>query len=226
MIVDRFLGPRIFSELSIAALKPIVSAAPAIAPMTNTVGTNKKLLRRREFNRFCAVLGLSLPSVSAMLASVAAPAAAGSADLKREARRVTFRDGTVVSALGQGTWHLGNRHPETIEEEALRTGISLGMTVIDTAELYSGGHSEELVGAVIAGRRDQVFLGSKVTPNHVTDDGRRVRAKRALAFRHRSSGSLSAALAEPTLISQRLWPGSRACARGVKFVPGECPTLK
>ena len=139
----------------------------------DTVDTNKKLLQRREFNRLCAVLGLSLPSVSAILASVPGiPALAGTADSKREARTITFRDGTVVSALGQGTWHLAQgKHPETIEAEALRAGISLGMTVIDTAELYSGGHSEELVGRVIAGRRDQVFLVSKVTPDHVPDDG-------------------------------------------------------
>ncbi len=108
-----------------------------------------------------------------MLASVPGmPALADGADPKREARTVTFGDGKVVPALGQGTWHLAQgRHPETIEEEALRTGLSLGMTLIDTAEIYSGGHAEELVGAVIAGRRDQIFLVSKVAPHHVTDDG-------------------------------------------------------
>ncbi|MGC1348621.1 MAG: aldo/keto reductase, partial [Xanthobacteraceae bacterium] len=54
------------------------------------------------------------------------------------------------------------RHPATAEEEALRTGISLGMIVIDTSEGYGGGRSEELIGRVIAGQRDRVFLVSKV----------------------------------------------------------------
>jgi diketogulonate reductase-like aldo/keto reductase len=134
-------------------------------------GTNKKLLGRREFNGLCAV-GLALPGVSAMIASVSGPARAVGAVSNSKRHTVAFPDGTMVPALAQGTWHLAQgRHPETIEEEALRTGISLGMTVIDTAEIYSGGHSEEMVGRVIAGRRAQVFLVSKVTPNHVIGDG-------------------------------------------------------
>ncbi|MGC2079375.1 MAG: aldo/keto reductase [Xanthobacteraceae bacterium] len=87
-------------------------------------------------------------------------------------RTVKFRDGTIVPALGQGSWHLAQgRHPAAEEEDALRTGISLGMTLIDTAEVYSDGHSEELIGRVIAGRRDDVFLVSKVPPTHATADG-------------------------------------------------------
>jgi diketogulonate reductase-like aldo/keto reductase len=85
---------------------------------------------------------------------------------------IKFRDGTIVPAIGQGSWHIGQgRHPAAEEEEALRTGLSLGMTLIDTAEAYSNGHSEELIGRVIAGQRDQVFLVSKVLPTHVTDNG-------------------------------------------------------
>lgn len=137
------------------------------------VDTNKRVLRRREFNRLGAALGLSLPTFGAMIAAASStPALAVGAASKREARTVRFRDGTVVPALAQGTWHLAQgRHPETIEEEALRTGISLGMTVIDTAEIYGAGHSEEMVGRVIAGQRDQIFLVSKVAPNHVAGDG-------------------------------------------------------
>jgi diketogulonate reductase-like aldo/keto reductase len=87
-------------------------------------------------------------------------------------RTVKFRNGTIVPALGQGSWHLAQgRHPPAEEEEALRTGLSLGMTLIDTAEAYSNGHSEELIGHVIAGRRDQVFLVSKVLPTHAAGDG-------------------------------------------------------
>jgi diketogulonate reductase-like aldo/keto reductase len=71
--------------------------------------------------------------------------------------------------LGQGSAGLAKgRHPRAEEEEALRTGISLGMTLIDTAESYG---SEELVGRVIAGQRDHVFLVSKVSANHVAGNG-------------------------------------------------------
>jgi diketogulonate reductase-like aldo/keto reductase len=76
---------------------------------------------------------------------------------------VKLHDGVIVPALGQGSWHLGQgRHPAPDEEEALRIGISLGMTLIDTSEGYGGGRSEELIGHAIAGRRDRVFLVSKV----------------------------------------------------------------
>jgi aryl-alcohol dehydrogenase-like predicted oxidoreductase len=74
-------------------------------------------------------------------------------------RTVKFQDGTIVPAIGQGSWHLGEgRHPDAIEEEALRTGLSLGMTLIDTSEGYANGRSEELIGRAIAGQRDRVFL--------------------------------------------------------------------
>jgi diketogulonate reductase-like aldo/keto reductase len=87
-------------------------------------------------------------------------------------RTVKFRDGTVVPALGQGSWHLAQgRHPEAVEEEALRAGLSIGLTLIDTAELYGNGRSEEFIGHVIAGQRDRVFLVSKVLPNHVKGNG-------------------------------------------------------
>jgi diketogulonate reductase-like aldo/keto reductase len=84
-------------------------------------------------------------------------------------RTVKLRDGRGVPALGQGSARLAHgRHPQAEEEAALRTGIDLGMTLIDTAEIYG---SEELIGRVIAGQRDRVFLVSKVWPNHVAGDG-------------------------------------------------------
>ena len=83
-----------------------------------------------------------------------------------------FQDDTIVPALGQGSAGLGQgRHPQTAEEEALRTGISLSMTVIDTAEIYGNGNAERLISQVIAGQRDRVFLVSKVWPNHVAGSG-------------------------------------------------------
>jgi diketogulonate reductase-like aldo/keto reductase len=87
-------------------------------------------------------------------------------------RTVKFRDGTIVPALGQGSGHVAQgRYPAAVEEEALRTGVALGMALIDTAENYGEGRSEELINRVIASQRDQVFLVSKVEANHVTGDG-------------------------------------------------------
>src|SRR5262249_54264096 len=85
-------------------------------------------------------------------------------------RTVKFRDGTIVPALGQGSANLGKgNRPQVEEQEALRTGLSLGMTLIDTAEIYG---SEEFIGRAIAGqRRDRIFLVSKVLPDHVAGNG-------------------------------------------------------
>lgn len=85
-------------------------------------------------------------------------------------RLVTFADGTTVPALGQGTWELGDDPTWRDEEQqALARGIDLGMTLIDTAELYGDGRSERLVGEVIADRRDEVFLVSKVRPENASE---------------------------------------------------------
>ena len=120
-----------------------------------------------------SAFGLALPTISIVAAPSAAEApAGGSIAVSRPERTVNFRDGTVVPALGQGSARLGQgRHPETVEEEALREGISLGMTLIDTAEIYGNGDAEKLIGRVIASRRKRVFLVSKVWPTHVSGDG-------------------------------------------------------
>ena len=74
--------------------------------------------------------------------------------------------------LGQGTWGMAENPRRRKEEiDALRMGLDLGMTVIDTAEMYAGGAAESLVGEAIAGRRTEVFLVSKVLPNHATRRG-------------------------------------------------------
>ena len=134
----------------------------------------KQLLSRRKSNRFCAALGSSLPAVSAIaaLSSALETSEAIGAGSNGPTRAVRLRDGAIVPALGLGSARLAQgRHPEAIEEEALRTGLSLGMTLIDTAEVYSNSHSEELIGRVVAGQRDHVFLVSKVWPSHVAGDG-------------------------------------------------------
>src|SRR5262249_30304723 len=104
--------------------------------------------------------------------AMTALAAGADAASKGLGKAVKFRDGAIVPALGQGSWHLAQgRHPEAVEEEALRTGLTLGMTLVDTAELYGNGRAEELIGRVIAGQRDRVFLVSKVLPSHVAGNG-------------------------------------------------------
>ena len=85
-------------------------------------------------------------------------------------RLVTFSDGTTVPVLGQGTWKIGDDPAWRDEEQAaLARGIDLGLTVIDTAELYGDGRSERLVGEVITGRREEVCLVSKVRPENASE---------------------------------------------------------
>lgn len=127
---------------------------------------NKLLLSRRQFSARCAAFGLSLPVISARVF-----AAAGAAS-EPVGHTVRFPNGTVVPALGQGAWHLGQgRHPPAVEEEALHTGISLGMTLIDTSGNYGNGRSEQFIGHAIAGQRDRIFLVSKVEAREVSGDG-------------------------------------------------------
>lgn len=79
--------------------------------------------------------------------------------------RVTLPCGESVSALGQGTWRVGDDPARRAQEiRTLRRGIDLGLTLIDTAEMYGEGASEHLVGEAIRGRRDEVFLVTKVYP--------------------------------------------------------------
>jgi diketogulonate reductase-like aldo/keto reductase len=89
--------------------------------------------------------------------------------------------GETVPVLGQGTWHLAEgKHPREEEMLALRTGLDLGMTLIDTAEMYADGGAEELVGEAIAGRREEVFLVSKVLPQNATRSGTITACERSL----------------------------------------------
>ena len=83
--------------------------------------------------------------------------------------------------LGQGTWRMGE-DPDKRRSEigALRTGLDLGMTVIDTAEMYADGGAERVVGEAIAGRRDEVFLVSKFYPHNATRERMRAACERSL----------------------------------------------
>jgi diketogulonate reductase-like aldo/keto reductase len=87
-------------------------------------------------------------------------------------KSVSLPAGETVPALGQGTWYMGDapkRHAD--EVAALRLGLDLGMTLIDTAEMYAEGGAEQVVGDAITGRRDQVFLVSKVYPHNASRKG-------------------------------------------------------
>jgi diketogulonate reductase-like aldo/keto reductase len=80
--------------------------------------------------------------------------------------------GVQLPVIGQGTWTMGDKPGrETGEIRALRLGLDLGMTHIDTAEMYGDGRAEELVGKAIAGRREGVFLTSKVLPSNASYEG-------------------------------------------------------
>ena len=134
---------------------------------------NKHLLNRRQFSARCAAFGLSLPALSAMIVPHAAARDADTgAASKPAARSVKLPEGISVPPLGQGCWHLGQgRHPLAVEEEALRTGIALGMTLIDTSGNYGNGRSEKFISHVIAGQRERIFLVSKVEGDQVSGDG-------------------------------------------------------
>jgi diketogulonate reductase-like aldo/keto reductase len=86
----------------------------------------------------------------------------------------------LVPVIGQGTWFTESYHrPSAIA--ALRRGLDLGMAHIDTAEMYGSGEAEEMVGEAITGRRDEVFLVSKVLPQHATESGTTMACEGSLA---------------------------------------------
>ena len=82
---------------------------------------------------------------------------------------IHFADGTQVPALGQGTWMMAEQPAQRAAElAALRAGVELGLTLIDTAEMYADGESERLVGEALRGLREQVFLVSKAYPQNAS----------------------------------------------------------
>lgn len=96
-------------------------------------------------------------------------------------RTVRLPSGRLMPALGQGTWNMGeSRSARGAEVAALQHGLDLGMDLIDTAEMYGDGGAEEVVGEAIAGRRDAVFLVSKVYPHNASRSGVRQACERSL----------------------------------------------
>ncbi len=115
-----------------------------------------KTMTRRQFGQACAA-GIASGIIFSTMAWARQPSV----------RTVKFPQGGTAPALGMGSWRLAQgRHPISQEEAALGTGLSLGMTLIDTAEMYGSGAAERMISRVIAGKRDSVFLVSKVLPSN------------------------------------------------------------
>ena len=96
-------------------------------------------------------------------------------------RTVALPGGETVSAVGQGTWYMGERRGDAAKEaDALRLGIDLGMTLIDTAEMYASGGAEQVVAQAVSGIRDQVFIVSKVLPQNASRSGVPAACERSL----------------------------------------------
>jgi diketogulonate reductase-like aldo/keto reductase len=97
-------------------------------------------------------------------------------------RRIALPSGDSIPVLGQGTSGLAERRrPVDQELAALRLGLDLGMSLIDTAETYADGQADKLAGLAIAGRRDEAFLVGKVSPAHATRQGTVAACERSLA---------------------------------------------
>jgi diketogulonate reductase-like aldo/keto reductase len=96
-------------------------------------------------------------------------------------KTVTLPGGERVPALGQGTWNMGDHRASRAEEiAALQLGLDLGLKLIDTAEMYGEGLSEQLIAEAIAGRRDEAFLVSKVYPHNASRKGVAAACERSL----------------------------------------------
>jgi diketogulonate reductase-like aldo/keto reductase len=93
-------------------------------------------------------------------------------DIRIELPTVQLPTGSAVPALGLGTWYMGeDPRKAKAEVAALKRGLDLGMTLIDTAEMYGDGGAEEITGEAISGRRDDVFVVSKVYPHNASRQG-------------------------------------------------------
>jgi diketogulonate reductase-like aldo/keto reductase len=96
-------------------------------------------------------------------------------------RQVKLKSGETIPQLGLGTWHMGEQRSQRgAEAEALKVGLDLGMTLIDTAEMYGEGGAEEVVAEAVKGRRDETFIVSKVYPHNASRAGAIAACERSL----------------------------------------------
>jgi diketogulonate reductase-like aldo/keto reductase len=109
------------------------------------------------------------------------PALDGSSAKEATMQRTTLLSGRPVPVLGLGTWHMGeSRSRRDDEVKALQLGLDLGLTLIDTAEMYGEGGAEEVVGAAIRGRREGLTIVSKVYPHNASRKGAIAACERSL----------------------------------------------
>src|SRR5215216_7588848 len=96
-------------------------------------------------------------------------------------RFLQWRTGEKLPAIGAGTWNMGENAARAGDEvEVLKLALDLGLTLIDTAEMYGAGRTEKIVGRAMAGRRDGVFIVSKLYPHNATFDGTMAACERSL----------------------------------------------
>jgi diketogulonate reductase-like aldo/keto reductase len=96
-------------------------------------------------------------------------------------KTVQLPSGEQIPALGQGTWEMGEKSRARADEiEALQTGVDLGLTLIDTAEMYGDGDSEKLIAEALGHRRNELFIVSKVYPHNGSETGVKAACERSL----------------------------------------------
>ena len=96
-------------------------------------------------------------------------------------RTMILNSGATVPVLGLGTWRMGERKADRAAEvAAIKLGLSLGLTLIDTAEMYGEGGAEEMLAEAMAGHRDSIYLVSKVYPHNASRKGAIAACERSL----------------------------------------------
>jgi len=122
---------------------------------------NIPTISRRQFSFLAA----------SVLAASGLPLPALAEQTRTAGKTLKLPDGSLIPVLGMGTARLATgRHPIEQEEAALKSGLQLGMGLIDTAEIYSNGISEQMVGRVISGRRNEAFVVSKIAPRNARSE--------------------------------------------------------
>ena len=133
-------------------------------------------------------------------------------------KTVTLPSGEQVPALGQGTWNLGDSPLTRAEEIAtLKLGLDLGVTLIDTAEMYGEGRSEELIAEAIEGRRDEVFLVSKVYPHNASREGAIAACERSLRRLKPTGSTFIFCIGAVAFRLTRPWRRSRRSSNPARF---------
>jgi predicted aldo/keto reductase-like oxidoreductase len=133
-------------------------------------------------------------------------------------RKLKLPNGDTVPVLGQGTWKMGESRSKRKEEvAALSLGIDLGMSLIDTAEMYAEGGAEEIVAGAIKGRRREVFLVSKVYPHNASRAGVVSACERSLKRLKTdrldfisSTGAAASRWRRPSPVSRICWPRAKS----------------